>query len=1143
MYGIIGKRRLYQSINTLCCQINRHNQYKEGEIIGLLREVMNVGKYKLRLVLWVAIFMFFSSACAFAAGADTTLFPSQLDVELTKTWTIQFSDSINLDSVSPDRIKVINSLSGDTADNPPPEIGSDGKSVVLKPPVAGYEPGVKYTVIIDGVESTAGKKLSRPVKKGFITAPPDKPAILGQVEKRIENHTVANEVTYRDQLTVAIPANVAGADAKLTIQEVSGAKQHEYSGLGTYATYDIELDRDFIGELTLRFKYDPVFLNPAFNPEEQIRVAYLDEREQKWVETDYSVDPSSREIIVSTDHLSPWSLFTSWVPINAPHFRLYYNNEINAPLLVGAVADPDWIQDPLTRYVLETRSGFIDAYDVLNKNGLVPPEMTNVYINDYGPEETPYYEYSSGDIIIPNNLLSVSELRHACAHELFHAIQNGDLTAFEMDQIRWWVEATADYAAAELMGTRRYVPITASFLENSLGNIVEKEFHEYRSARFVDYLVRHQGIGFKDLWNHTVDEWTTDMVSVISSYLKNQKNAQFSSVFRDYIRKIVIDPENILFDKYATPYQLSTKAEMPLTAKELSESFSLPKYSAKLWSLKPEISSAAKKRHFYLGLESDLPPGVFADIFVLKDNEFIKPEPAAILEKADSSVKITVEPEQMLFVLISNSTDATNSVTVKVKEPVLTVRPDTLETQSGESNNFTLETRNIPEEYEEVILAWDFGDGETKDNDNLSCENEILPVTDGQTVPFIIDHKYMRVGDFELVVRMMDPIRGSLLAEAKAAISIPQDGVTATILPGDIVYNLTAGETEVTLDFEAVISPVDRYLLTWKFGHGEVIYDYFSKCATVSHTYPARTGSYTVQLTVTGLDGFNPTGTVAQKSITVTIGTAESDAGCGLPASAYSVLPREYRSTSGGSEIVEIYGMAQTESGGWTTEDKYGSYKKYIDGVLRESGCYADRGQKYGLWQYFNADSTKYKEERYTFGGLLHGTCTEWYSENNKKTETEYEYDEKHGSDTKWYENGIKEYEFHYIAGKKHGLHSGWYPNGLLKYEMHFNKGERDGAFKRFYDSGLLQREAEYKDGLLHGVAKTYSNTGGLTFEGEFNMNRAVGQHKHYLDSKLYRVQDYDTDSAYRIVYKDGKEIKISEGIGDEHRTPFYNWD
>ena len=854
-----------------------------------------MGKIKLRLFFLLLTFILLSSTYAFASATETKTFPSDGDISVNKEWTIKFNDFIDQDSVTSDRIKVVNSCSGEKVFDSAPEVLADGKSVKVKPPTGGYESNTKYTLIVEGVKSQSGKVLAQPAKKEFVTEAPAQLTVLGRVDGVIDNPNESKVVTYQDKASVEIPANTVSSGTPVSIQEVSGTKRHEFNDLETHATYNISLGAAFTGDLTLRFKYDPSRLTAAYEPADQLVVAYFDEENQRWIETDFTVDQDNHEIIVSTNHLSLWSIFgleDNMVVTSAPNFKIYFNQNLNAPKLIGAPQDPDYVTDYLYQFVTNARTSLVDAYaqyKTYGGTGFKLPAMTKVYIDDWGTDATANWGWFSKNIEIPIQYDNLTELQHDCAHEFFHAAQNQYLTFANMALNRWWVEATADYAAAEIMGTKKYVAINETYLQKSMGTT--DSVHEYQSARFVDYLVRHKGASFMQLWNHTTGAWSTDMIAVIDSFLRQEKGTSLAECYRDFARYLIFSsdsPAHEGSDTWRTPYEMAQQTETPLTTKNLSKTFNLSKYTAQLWGIKPEIGSASPSRSLILELDEDLPAGVFVDVFVLYDHQWITglPAPRASLQKAATSTIVTVAPGQLLFVLVSNGTAEGKSVALKVKELDFTVDPAELEAQLGRQYDFTVKAQNIPKEYTSVNFVWDFGDGESKDESNLSQGNEIVPVFNGDAQT-IISHKYMQDGSYTLQVKMLD-LNDNTMSQAMATITIPKEEVTVSILPPRIItYELKDGATEATHAFEAVVTPAGTYRFDWDFGDGSPVQSVTGPGSNISHTYTG-VGNYKPKVQVYDLTGM----LLGQDSISVILEVSQGDQVINIPDPALEAVIR-----------------------------------------------------------------------------------------------------------------------------------------------------------------------------------------------------------------------------------------------------------
>src|SRR6185369_6212001 len=68
------------------------------------------------------------------------------------------------------------------------------------------------------------------------------------------------------------------------------------------------------------------------------------------------------------------------------------------------------------------------------------------------------------------------------------------------------------------------------------------------------------------------------------------------------------------------------------------------------------------------------------------------------------------------------------------------------------------------------------------------------------------------------------------------------------------------------------------------------------------------------------------------------------------------------------------------------------------DGAPKVKGDYK-HGERNGKWSYFD-DKGKLKADTTFLAGYLHGVCTEYYGNGNKKSETNYYYSHKTGKYT-----------------------------------------------------------------------------------------------------------------------------------------------
>jgi len=98
---------------------------------------------------------------------DAREWAPQVNVPPNKEWTIKFNMPVDPGTITIQNITV-KDTSGNVV-NVTVEMGNDGRSVIVKPPPAGYTPGQVYTLHIGrDIKSTSGLRLKNAVKMQFI---------------------------------------------------------------------------------------------------------------------------------------------------------------------------------------------------------------------------------------------------------------------------------------------------------------------------------------------------------------------------------------------------------------------------------------------------------------------------------------------------------------------------------------------------------------------------------------------------------------------------------------------------------------------------------------------------------------------------------------------------------------------------------------------------------------------------------------------------------------------------------------------------------------------------------------------------------------------------------------------------------------
>lgn len=424
----------------------------------------------------------------------------------------------------------------------------------------------------------------------------------GQPQSGVSSGTTAQEATatYRDEVVVHVPAGAAATPEPVAIQPVLDPPSYEFSGVQALAAYEISMENatTFTQPLEIRLKVDATKLRKDVPAADQLIVAYYDESAQRWTDSDFTYDEANSTVVISTDHLSFWGLFgldDGEVETTSPHFRIYFNEELNAPLLSAKPTGAGSIYD----FAVEVRKALEEAYTRYADAGFKMPERSNVYIDDWGPEKTAEWGWFNKSIEIPVTYSDLSELKQDVAHELFHAIQNQYVRAPSMMASRWWMEATADYAAAGI-GTNNGLQTVMGldFIKKPLTDSDSR--HIYRVAHFIDYLVKNR-VDFKSLFEASLMGWGGP-VAGIEKYLREPGLGQYYAdfarafVFSDELKREPL-PNNSPIDlaDYKETYKKAdaekgTLVQVPqgyaaqLVAYEITDDESEPEYKAYLFA-------------------------------------------------------------------------------------------------------------------------------------------------------------------------------------------------------------------------------------------------------------------------------------------------------------------------------------------------------------------------------------------------------------------------------------------------------------------------------------------------------------------------------------------------------------------------------
>ena len=155
-----------------------------------------------------------------------------------KIWTITLNDSIMLDNLAYEDVFVVNN-EGERA-NITLEVSVDKKNILIKPPIGGYEVGVKYELnVSDKVESIESNKLDKATSIKFIIESPVYIVKINDINLFIKK---GQPYTHQKKVTVDFSNGIRrDRDVIWDVVNVDTTKVGIYTFKGKVAGYESEV--------------------------------------------------------------------------------------------------------------------------------------------------------------------------------------------------------------------------------------------------------------------------------------------------------------------------------------------------------------------------------------------------------------------------------------------------------------------------------------------------------------------------------------------------------------------------------------------------------------------------------------------------------------------------------------------------------------------------------------------------------------------------------------------------------------------------------------------------------------------------------------------------------------------------------------
>ena len=699
-------------------------------------------------------------------------------------------------------------------------------------------------------------------------------------------------ISYQEKVKVTLPGGMLKEPQTLTIAKVEGLPGKDIPFLKSGDQYEISLGdiHIFDENVTIDMAYDPASITEGVSPQDQLIVTSWNETRRMWERTEFEVDESRHVVVAKIKHFSIWG---AWYAIKGLkplslrkgdcEIRFWVKDSENTFVPPGQAAkylgsgEKKYTRpsdQPSFRDVL--RDYFNKSWDKYNGAGFrMPTGIIDVFIVSstyyFFTLESPEKGSLNFDSVIyfPIVLLEPAELKQDIAHELFHVIQNQYMACYSMgirliDSRKWWIDATADYAAARIAWPqddavqKQTFKLKPYYLEGRLTYFSENKMdrfyrHQYQTSAFVDFLVNQVGVNFKEMWEYTANpSWgdIQDALDPLDKFLKSKKTSFVGIELTEGLREKYLQfAEFFLFDQNSPIPDSDTVPDGALNKKtELSSSKKKdvwevqldPYYTAKVWelSVSPELGNSiilnvsfdsSNSNVPIIGIETSGSGFEWVRIYKLegfKRTSATEAYVTTIDAKDEKSAEVEISPWDGLYVLAINPYGSwlNLKLNASLSIPTLEIQRPFSESEKGVPETeyrFSLIKSNIPGDAE---YEWDFGDGETADGESVT-------------------HKFSSEGDYTVSVQATWS-GGSAENETNIEIEPPSVEIRRPFSEGQ------KGVPETDYTFSVIKKGIpDDAQYTWSFGDGGT-----ASGESVIHKF-AQEGDYTVKVSASWSGG------------------------------------------------------------------------------------------------------------------------------------------------------------------------------------------------------------------------------------------------------------------------------------------------
>ena len=233
-------------------------------------------------------------------------------------------------------------------------------------------------------------------------------------------------------------------------------------------------------------------------------------------------------------------------------------------------------------------------------------------------------------------------------------------------------------------------------------------------------------------------------------------------------------------------------------------------------------------------------------------------------------------------------------------------------------------------------------------------------------------------------------------------------------------------------------------------------------------------------------------------------------------------------------------------------KEQTGPWIYYHPNGYRSSEGTFVKGQKKGIWKYYNNDGSlramentdehgelqgesflyfahgamsqklKYKD------GKLDGDITVFNPNGSLKTTIKFKDGKRNGLKTDYTDTGIKEEETNQVDDVVNGRYTTFHTNGKVSFECKVVNDKIEGKATYYHDNGAIRITGQFADGKRTGEWTTFNNKGVVISKGMYEEGNEKGTWKYFSDdSKIAKEENYDKGALEGAVKTYDPEGKI----------------